>query len=246
MTSISEKYKDLDAAYDRLRIASQRLRDDRIEYCRLKTLEYIVYPKLQKDFPLAFDRYRREGFGDQIPSESEWWSVHHDRLTFLRDGDRKLIWFKLFEEVRYLENSREDFEVMHYKARNLINELSRPYLRNLTILDLPNELLQEVFKHVEYRTIPDFPFRDWDSPAGKVYTTDMKNARLVCRRFCDLVSPRLIRIVSVEPDDWSLARLEEISHTCKGRSRCSDISPFLQLGLRRFQSVHIAPRYRTS
>ncbi|KAH6613517.1 hypothetical protein F5144DRAFT_596792 [Chaetomium tenue] len=87
-------------------------------------------------------------------------------------------------------------------------ELSRPYPRNLTILDLPNELLLEIFDHFTL-FCSEFPFRGWNYPRHK----DLVNIRLVCRRFCELASQKLIPVVNVGLDEeQSLKRLEEISH----------------------------------
>ncbi|KAK3297800.1 uncharacterized protein B0H64DRAFT_458342 [Chaetomium fimeti] len=144
--SIPKSYKVLDAAYRRLRVANERLREDWSEYCRLRTLGWTVRCREEDeedDSPLLA-WYSREGFGDQIPAESEWWKTHHDRLTH-DSGHGRYLSPTLDEEVKYLEGSKSDFEEMQSNIRNRINELSRPFLRDLTIMDLPNELLLEIF-----------------------------------------------------------------------------------------------------
>ncbi|EAQ86788.1 predicted protein [Chaetomium globosum CBS 148.51] len=90
-------------------------------------------------------------------------------------------------------------------------ELSRPYPQNLTILDLPNELLLEIFDHFIVLD-SEFPLRGWDCPCGEGFES-LVNTRLVCRRFCELASQKVIPVVSIALDEeHSLKRLEEISH----------------------------------
>ncbi|KAG7286696.1 hypothetical protein NEMBOFW57_009007 [Staphylotrichum longicolle] len=91
---------------------------------------------------------------------------------------------------------------------------SRGSLRTLNILDLPDELLLGIFELVEG---PDFDsplrrsrcFRTDD--AFPISKQDIKNARLVCRRFCDISSQLLVRFVRVDLNELSLARLDEIA-----------------------------------
>ncbi|KAH6851073.1 hypothetical protein B0I37DRAFT_429531, partial [Chaetomium sp. MPI-CAGE-AT-0009] len=77
---------------------------------------------------------------------------------------------------------------------------------------LPNELLLKVFEYLEHPRF-DFSCRNWFSlRRDQESITDMKNARLVCHRFCDLASQQFIRTVRIGLADSSLAHLEEISH----------------------------------
>lgn len=208
-----ETHKALDSAYDRLRIADERLREGWLEYCRLMTLQLTL---MGQPHPPAstqaqqFNSYRWSGFGDQAPAESEWWATHYDRLTYWGNG-RRLPCSKLKEELKYWETWREDFALMQGNIRKRINELSSPYIRHLSISDLPNELLLEVFNVFEYRFNPGPICRDWGTIFGWGRTRDISNIRLVCRRFHDLVSQKLIPIVTVKVNDKSLTRLEKIS-----------------------------------
>ena len=79
---------------------------------------------------------------------------------------------------------------------------SRPCL---TILDLPDELLLDIFGLVEYLD-PALPHH-----IAYTGTKDIKNARLVCRRFCAVSSQLLGRVVCIQFNEESLARLDEIS-----------------------------------
>ena len=86
-----------------------------------------------------------------------------------------------------------------------IHKQSRPYLRKLDILDFPNEMLLGIFELVEGCEI--LSFRD----AFDVNREDMKNIRLVCRRFCAASSHLLVRNVRVTFNEASLVHLEEVS-----------------------------------
>lgn len=87
-------------------------------------------------------------------------------------------------------------------------------LRTLNILDLPDELLLGIFELVEG---PDFdsPLRRsrWlrTDDAFPISKQDIKNTRLVCRRFCDISSQLLVRFVRVDLNELSLTRLDEIA-----------------------------------
>lgn len=45
------------------------------------------------------------------------------------------------------------FDGIHTALRTSINALSRPYLRDLTVLDFPDEILLMIFELVEKRDI---------------------------------------------------------------------------------------------
>ena len=80
------------------------------------------------------------------------------------------------------------------------SNLPRPY-----IFGLPDELLLDIFEFLE---VVDPISGDWINCNG---AADIKNTRLVCRRFCEVSSQLLARIVCLQFNKASLARLDEIS-----------------------------------
>jgi len=88
------------------------------------------------------------------------------------------------------------------------NNLARPHLRCLKILDFPNEVLLIILEYVEGYEGDASPSQtsNWNS-----CRKDIQNARLVCRKFRDLGSLLLVRIVDVELNQASVDRLNEIS-----------------------------------
>ncbi|PSS13293.1 hypothetical protein M430DRAFT_267445 [Amorphotheca resinae ATCC 22711] len=112
----------------------------------------------------------------------------------------------LEEQLEMLSSLKCHLGDFSLSLRKTANILSRPKLRPLTILDMPDEILIDIFGYVKGREPPD---RLLDSsPMGQC---EVKNLRLTCRRFCNLSSHLLIRLVRVELNSSSLLRLEEIS-----------------------------------
>jgi hypothetical protein len=147
-------------------------------------------------------QYEREGFGGRKEFEEEWWENlnRSDLLNSAENLDRKL---------EALNASKTELEGTQSALRHIINTLSRPHLRNLNILDLPDEILLEIFEHVEdLKFHPPYSELLYYVDEGR---EDIRNTRLVCRRFCNVNSQLLVRLVRVNPNKASLARLEEIS-----------------------------------
>ncbi|KAL9026726.1 MAG: hypothetical protein Q9180_007437, partial [Flavoplaca navasiana] len=88
-----------------------------------------------------------------------------------------------------------------------INICSRPRLRPLTVLDLPDEILLRVCEYV----------RGWQPDVlrfGSSFlntSNDVKNLRLTCWRFCNTSSHLFLPFVRVELNQASLERLNAIS-----------------------------------
>jgi hypothetical protein len=95
-------------------------------------------------------------------------------------------------------------------ARDTANQSSRLDLGSPYILHLPNEIFLDILKNVETSDATA------DSSTRKGHTAernveDIRNARLVCRKFCDLASRFLVRVMHVRPDRKSLDWLDRIS-----------------------------------
>ncbi|KAK0639959.1 hypothetical protein B0T16DRAFT_423985 [Cercophora newfieldiana] len=113
------------------------------------------------------------------------------------------------QELDKANASKAALESIYSALRDTANQLSRPYIRKLTILDLPDELLLQIFAHLDDMVPPIWPrpYELW-SPSA-----DIKALRFVCRRLPNIAPHLLIRVVRLnlhEPKS-SLARLREIS-----------------------------------
>lgn len=113
---------------------------------------------------------------------------------------------RLQEERTTLSGIMQQLDSLRGSFRQDVNLLSRPYLRSLTIMDLPNEILMIIFGYVKgWEPLPGF-IQEWGSG-----TDEVRNLRLTCRRFCDSSSHLLIHFLEVDLDLNSLQRFEEIS-----------------------------------
>ncbi|KAM7210954.1 hypothetical protein V8F06_013668 [Rhypophila decipiens] len=153
--------------------------------------------------------------------------IKRRRVYTMRCHHRGINTYKLYGLARYtaLQNSWETLQYhmettkylctridkFHRGLQLCFNNLCRPFLRKLTILDLPDELLLEIFEWVEDFN-PNYPFtslRLYGRDRRDI--NDIRNCRLVCRRFNAVSSQLLVRIVPVALTEQSLARFEEIS-----------------------------------
>ncbi|RYP57085.1 hypothetical protein DL769_009707 [Monosporascus sp. CRB-8-3] len=187
-----------ETAYDGLRTANEQLQDVGRETCRLMAAKMMRFPN-QSGSLYRLQQYEREGFGGRDPFKSEWWkwATRNGLLESVDNLDREL------EKVNASETK---FEGIRNALRCCINKLSRPYLRSLNILDLPDKILLKIFELAEDLDF-DSPFLYYRDAGRK----DIENIRLVCRRFCNVSSQLLVRLVRVSFNEPSLARLEEIS-----------------------------------
>ncbi|KAK4103236.1 hypothetical protein N658DRAFT_305749 [Parathielavia hyrcaniae] len=181
-----------------LRTANEQLRVVEHEICFLKAAKRAFF-KGHTDSALdSLDRkvFETEKLTPIKPYWSDW--VHRAHQTGLLDSLDNLD--SSLERQRALKT---EYEAVQNTLRCAINEQSRLYLRNLSILDFPDEILLGIFELLEPPCNPIIGY------CGN--RADIKNTRLVCRRFCDVSSQLLVRLVHVGVNEPSLARLEEIS-----------------------------------
>ncbi|KAG8170287.1 hypothetical protein KVR01_001032 [Diaporthe batatas] len=100
------------------------------------------------------------------------------------------------------------FEGLQTAARQEFNLHARPLLRKLCLLDLPDELLLEIFDCFKGWVDSDQVFYHLDLG---VDTRSIQNSRLTCRRLCDISSHLLIPCVYVSPTRSSLEFLEQVA-----------------------------------
>lgn len=190
--------------YDSLRIRDKVLHIHEREIFRLLTAKTVWFPA-EADGPGQpgsihhLEEYERKGFGNQSPYESEWWQRATHRHLFNAEDN-------LNREMERIISQKTSLEATRDRIRHALGALSRVFLRSLSIMDLPDEILLGIFRLVE-----DI---DWELHAEiclHVDRKDIKNVRLVCRRFSNLSSELLVRRVRISPSEASLARLDAIS-----------------------------------
>lgn len=150
------------------------------------------------------------------------WRAIVDDLSTVEDAIRtSIVLLKVQSDA--VDASTRELEDQRGYLRTCINKRVRPTLRPLNILDLPDELLMQIFKHVkggsDKRSLYFFNF---DPSEVK----EVKVLRLVCRRFRDTSSHLLLRFITVNMTMQSLAHLEEVSH-----------QPIISKGIRAIQVV---------
>ncbi|KAK7742041.1 hypothetical protein SLS53_004627 [Cytospora paraplurivora] len=121
------------------------------------------------------------------------------------------------DESSKLTAGLSKLEEVRLALRRAFNARARPLIRNLNIMDLPDELLRQIF--VLVRSTPrvdDRYYYHWDPFYSEYekYSSDFKsieNARLSCRRFCNTSSHLLLTRIDVHLNLSSLAHLDEVS-----------------------------------
>lgn len=131
------------------------------------------------------------------------------------------------QRVLYLKSRLDDLQS---SLRTHINIVSRPNVRALMVVNLPNETLTQIFEYLK----------------GEHGTGDIQHLRLVCRRFHDHSSHLLMHTVRVEIGSPSLDRLGEISRHRLIRKGVRRVlldsryySPVLPSDITRFATYHV-------
>lgn len=116
------------------------------------------------------------------------------------------------------------------------------------ILDLPDELLCDIFDYfrpddVDVTDTPySYLFDDETRNAGKEDLAVLQSARLVCRRFHNLVSPLLVPVLRASIDSESLRRIDGLTRNPHIASGVRLVQ--LLLGYRPGDVARSFPRYR--
>lgn len=95
------------------------------------------------------------------------------------------------------------------KDTQLTNQLTLSFHRPLQILDMPDEILMEIFSYLKSDNEPGICSYQHSRPTIVPVITQL---RLTCRRFCATSSHLLLPYLSVECNSSSLAHFEEVSH----------------------------------
>ncbi|KAI1484967.1 hypothetical protein F5X96DRAFT_383593 [Biscogniauxia mediterranea] len=100
----------------------------------------------------------------------------------------------------------DDLHLREAAIREAIKRYSRPRIRSLHLLDLPDEILMLIFEQVKGWWMNESSFDPYSTNQR-----DIMNVRLVCRRFCYSSSHLLIHFLTVSMDPPSLSRLAEVA-----------------------------------
>lgn len=108
-----------------------------------------------------------------------------------------------------------DLHARQAALRDQAMTLSRPNIRALALLDLPNDLLCKVLDYFrDSRTDRGWIKRHHTrSPDNQICHRTIQSARLVCRLFNDLATPLLCPILRVNLDQESLDRATKLSRS---------------------------------
>ncbi|KAK0743898.1 hypothetical protein B0T18DRAFT_448472 [Schizothecium vesticola] len=195
----------LSIAYRELETANKKLEEATIALYRLKLIKLQCCPYPSEDYD-ELDRERKEclyvlfgtppRWGDIF--NSEWWTQAMEAGL----GDSV---DELDDLINRAQADKVELEAPQAFIRCRIADMTHDQVRNLGVLDLPDEILVTIFQCVEDSDLPSSVDHDWGD--GK----DIVSARQVCRRFCYAASGFLVRRICVEPSKASLARLEEVS-----------------------------------
>lgn len=143
-------------------------------------------------------------------------NLQHLRCEFMRLIHHGSAHKNFKGELIKLKDLQRNLEEMRDTTRQTINDAVRPFLRSLKILDLPDEILRDIFLWVREDTFTfEVGFDDWiwteiqgfDEPDVK----QVMKLRLTCRRFCATSSHLLMPYVKVDTTPQSLARLDAVS-----------------------------------
>lgn len=140
-------------------------------------------------------------------------------------------------------STKRQLELEQRSIRVLIDLQSRHGIRPLQICNLPDELLSEIFANVRGAAYVE----EASGLGCRLYATkDIKNIRLVCRRFCGASSHLLLTFVRIDVTTMSIARLRGISlhpvfhkTVCGVKIRMSVYSNHLSHRIQNFAAYHI-------
>ncbi|KAK5659967.1 hypothetical protein OQA88_13432 [Cercophora sp. LCS_1] len=198
-----EDLKALETAYNGLRAARERLEAANLDIYHLLGLKCVhaTSPEESESLSQLALQHKIAAFGKQNP-----WSMNpdigHQRKRFLDSSEL------VDQELDRANASKAQLETVHNALRCCIDQLSRPFVRKLSLVDFPDEILLEIFTHLEdhvFRAFEKYPYSRWHS------SRDIKSLRLVCRRVSNISSQLLVRVFHFDFSQQSLQRLEEIS-----------------------------------
>lgn len=138
------------------------------------------------------------------------WEFGHDVPYSAVDGHIK----QLEEDIVGFKRLLESTKTSHNHWRGLHMAAWRVTVRPLKVVDMPNEILANIFANFEDDPVPQIRV-DGSSFDARLPSPDIpsiRNIRLTCRAFCEVASEILLSVVNISFTRSSLQRLEEISN----------------------------------
>jgi len=143
------------------------------------------------------------------------------------------------QQISQCRLRKHELDAREKALRAQAQELSRPHLRRLTLLDMPDEILLNICEDTQrWESSREFIERLYVEAHTRPDV--VKNLRLTCRRLCMVSSPLLIPRLNVEMTPASLARMEKIVGHPLFRSGVRTISVFLT-----YYDAHLAQSIRS-
>ncbi|KEY72829.1 hypothetical protein S7711_04417 [Stachybotrys chartarum IBT 7711] len=202
--------------YENLRVINKKLWDVQIAIYRLSYVDLQFLPRDKSNYkPHAGSAPTSSVYGQpfqQALDSIEGFDLSQDHVGWgVGHGFRD--WYSACHSIGLLESraSIEDalrelnhirvvMTAMQGNCRSMTALVSRPSLRSLGLLDLPDEILAPIF---------EFAAEPWNEEHH--LSREIANCRLACRALCRLSSRFLLRSVAVDVRATSIARLQEIS-----------------------------------
>lgn len=138
------------------------------------------------------------------------WQIHNLQLEEVPWETIRPLFTSCVEHGMKLQEHKMQLEERRDAIRLAINEQIRPFLRPLTILDLPDEILRSIFEFFYVKgEMSRFMCPFYNIARGDV--AQVKNLRLTCRRFCHTSSHLLMNSIRIGMTPQSVAYLDEVS-----------------------------------
>ncbi|KFA69492.1 hypothetical protein S40285_05659 [Stachybotrys chlorohalonatus IBT 40285] len=206
----------LKSIYENLRVINKKLWDVQIAIYRLSYVDLQFLPRDKSNYkphagsaptssvydqPLQQALNSIEGF--DLPQDHVGWGVGHgfrDWYSACHRFDLLGSRASIEDALRELDQIRVVMTAMQKNCWSMAALVSRPSLRSLGLLDLPDEILASIF---------ELAAEPWNDEYH--LSRDIANCRLACRTMCRLSSRFLLRSVAVDVRATSIARLQEIS-----------------------------------
>lgn len=127
-------------------------------------------------------------------------------ISFLKE--HRTLWYNHLETFSSFQKTLDD---RRSSIREQINERSRPYLRSLNILDLPDEIVLKICEDLRDELWYNLDFCYGGRRGNRA--RDIQNLRLSCRKLCATSSHLLLRCLNVDlNDESSVSHLVSLMH----------------------------------
>lgn len=142
------------------------------------------------------------------------------------------------DHMSSLFSMQDQLRAIHQSTREGANKHSRPYLKSLGLMDLPDEILVTIcsflhpnpYRSKECYTRPSGVFKtNCRSETERNLLKNIQNLRLTCKRLCDASSILLLPILTVGIDPDSLLRFSNVSRHPIISTACASMQDIIVL-----------------